>query len=229
MNEDGTDQRHLLGDLTGRAWAGSPAVSPDDRFVYFSYDSTGARQVWRVDRDGSNPIQLTTVTGGDVLHCSPDGRWIVFSHPGANRPTIWKVAAEGGEPVQLTPNMSTLATISPDCKLVACLYSSEQTNLQWRIAILPIEGGEPLKIFSQPLDRVQAIKWTPDGRALAYIDNRRDISTIWLQPIDGNPPEQFTRFESDQIFGFEWSPDGKQLACVRGIWERNLVHIKDFR
>ncbi|HSO76527.1 MAG TPA: winged helix-turn-helix domain-containing protein, partial [Blastocatellia bacterium] len=104
MNEDGTDQRHLLGDLTGRAWAGSPAVSPDGRFVYFSYDSTGSRQVWRVDRDGSNPIQLTTVTGGDVLHCSPDGRWIVFSHPGTERPTIWKVAADGGEPVLLTSN-----------------------------------------------------------------------------------------------------------------------------
>ncbi len=229
MNDDGSDQRHLLGDLTGRAWAGSPAVSPDGRFVYFAYDSTGARQVWRVDRDGSNPIQLTTVTGGDALHCSPDGRWIVYSHGYTDKPTVWKVSAQGGEPVQLTPNMSGLATISPDGRLIACLYSSEQTNLQWRIALLPIEGGEPIKIFSQAVDRVPAIKWTPDGRAVAYVDNRRDISNIWLQPIDGGPPEQFTRFDADQIFGFEWSPDGKQLALVRGIWERNLVLIKDFR
>lgn len=229
MNEDGTDQRHLLGDLTGRAWAGSPAVSPDGRFVYFAYDITGARQVWRVDRDGSNPVQLTTGNGGDTLNCSPDGRWIVYSNPATDRPTIWKVAAEGGEPVQLTPNAARLVAISPDGKLVACLYSSEQTNMEWRIALLPIDGGEPIKIFSEAVDRVAAIRFTPDGRAVAYVDNRRDTSNIWLQPISGGPPEQLTRFDADQIFGFEWSPDGKQLACVRGIWERNLVLIKDFR
>ncbi|HSF25466.1 MAG TPA: hypothetical protein VLE20_14670, partial [Blastocatellia bacterium] len=229
MNEDGTDQRHLLGDLTGRAWAGSPAVSPDGRFVYFAYDITGARQVWRVDRDGSNPVQLTAGSGGDTLNCSPDGKWIVYSNPATDRPTIWKVAAEGGEPVQLTPNAARLVAISPDGKLVACLYSSEQTNMEWRIALLPIDGGEPIKIFSQAVDRVAAIRFTPDGRAVAYVDNRRDTSNIWLQPISGGPPEQLTRFDADQIFGFEWSPDGKQLACVRGIWERNLVLIKDFR
>jgi TolB protein len=229
MNEDGSDQRHLLGDLTGRAWAGSPTVSPDGRFVYFAYDLTGARQVWRVDRDGGNPLQLTTETGGDGLHCSPDGKWIVYSHLGEDWPTIWKVSTEGGAPAQLTPHPSKVATVSPDGKLVACLYTSEETKGQWRIAIIPIEGGEPIKVFPQPVDRVPAIKWTPDGRAIAYVDNSRDVSNIWLQPVNGGKPEQLTRFDSDQIFGFEWSPDGKQLACVRGIWERNLVLIKNFR
>jgi hypothetical protein len=50
-----------------------------------------------------------------------------------------------------------------------------------------------------------------------------------LQPVAGDEPRALTRFDSDQIFGFEWSPDGKHLACTRGIWERNLVLVKNFR
>jgi TolB protein len=205
MNEDGSDQRHLLGDLTGRAAAGSPAVTPDGRHVVFTYDLNNRRHLWRINLDGSNPVPLTSSNGEDLSQCSPDGQWIVYTDIGSKYPTLWRVAINGGDPVQLTTVPSRYAAISPDGQFIACQYSSEQTAMQGRIAILPFAGGEPIKIFPQTVDRVAAIKWTPDGRAVAYVDNLRDSANVWLQPISGGEPEPLTQFDADQIFGFEWS------------------------
>lgn len=229
MNEDGSDQRHLLGDLAGRAAAGSPSATPDGAYVVFTYDVSNRRHIWRINSDGSNPLQLTDGNGEDLPQCSADGRWVIYTDIGAARPALWRVAIDGGEPVPLTTNAARQAAISPDGKFIACFYASAQTDRQEHIAILPATGGDPIKIFAQPLERPTAIKWTPDGRGIAYVDSLRDASNIWLQPVSGGDPRPLTRFDSDQIFGFAWSPDGKHLACTRGIWERNLVLIKNFK
>jgi TolB protein len=227
MNEDGSGQHPLLSELAGRAASHSPAVSPDGRYIFYASDLKGARHIYRVNSDGSNPVQLTSGGGEDQLYCSPDGRSIVYANISTERPTIWKVAVDGGDPVQLTSAPAKLPIVSPDGKYIACAYIAEGTV--WKLAILPIEGGEPVKVFPQPVDRIAAIKWSPDGRSIAYVDNNHDASNIWLQPVDGRPLTQLTRFDSDQVFGFEFSPDGKQLACIRGIWERNLVLVRNFK
>jgi Tol biopolymer transport system component len=84
-----------------------------------------------------------------------------------------------------------------------------------------------VKVFPQDIYDDSPPKWTPDGRALTYTDTGR--SNIWLQPVAGGEPRKLTDFANDLIFGYEWSPDGKRLAVVRGIWERDLVLIKNFR
>jgi Tol biopolymer transport system component len=111
--------------------------------------------------------------------------------------------------------------------LIACLYSDEESGLRWKPALLPFDGGEPVKVFPQAIYAGFPPKWTPDGRALTYADI--DRLNIWLQPVAGGEPKKLTDFANDLIFSHEWSPDGKRLAIVRGIWERDLFLIKNFR
>jgi|SRR2546427_2010056 len=73
------------------------------------------------------------------------------------------------------------------------------------------------------------VRWTPDGRALTYINTRGIVSNIWLQPVDGGPPKQLTDFKTDRIFSFDWSRDGKWLGCSRGVVDSDVVLIKGFR
>lgn len=73
------------------------------------------------------------------------------------------------------------------------------------------------------------LRWTSDGRALTYVDNRDGVANLWSLPLDGNPPEQLTDFKEDQIFWFDWSRDGGHLACARGVTTSEVVLIKDFR
>jgi WD40 repeat protein len=120
--------------------------------------------------------------------------------------------------------------VSPDGKFLACGYRG-QFNTPWKLAIIPIEGGLPVKTFdiapTVPLPIV--VRWTPDGRELTYIDTNGGSSNLWKQSIDGGPPKRISNFPSDQIFAFDWSPDGKQLAYSRGTSINDVVLISDAR
>jgi Tol biopolymer transport system component len=180
-----------------------------------------------MDINGGNLVQLTQGGTKDGPHCSPDSKWVIYTGVGSGKPTLWKVSIDGGEPVQLTKTFSRLPRVSPNGKLIACFYSNEESGVRSRLALLPFDGGEPVKVFPQTIYADYPAKWTPDGRALTYTDP--SLSNIWLQPVEGGEPKKLTDFTNDLIFGYEWSPDGKRLACVRGIWERDLVLIKNFR
>ena len=88
-----------------------------------------------------------------------------------------------------------------------------------------------VKVIDLPrtANRDHPLVWSPDGRAVSYIDTRGDVSNIWLQPVDGSTPKQMTDFKSDRIFSFDWSRDGKWLTYSRGTEERDVVLISDFR
>jgi Tol biopolymer transport system component/DNA-binding winged helix-turn-helix (wHTH) protein len=232
MNADGSGSRVLTGELTGRAYLGGANVTPDGRYIVFTSDLSGARHIWRMDVDGGNPVQLTMGNGEDYPYCSPDGRWVYYTHlerGGADRPTIGRVSIDGGEMKQLTKDFTAFPSISPDGKSFACLYAEGPGPMPWKIAVYTIEGGAPIKIFSQPLQS-QTIRWTPDGRGLTYAENPASgPARLWIQPIEGAEPKLLAEFETDRIFGYDWSRDGNYLACVRGLWATNVVLIKNFR
>jgi Tol biopolymer transport system component len=229
MNADGSNARPLLGDMTGRGYVGQSVVSPDGRYIIYASDVSGVRHLWRMNIDGSNAIQLTSGGGEDHPGCSPDGRWVVYTKletRDSGRPMIEKISIDGGDPQPLTEAFTTYPAVSPDGKLVACVLA-ENYNDDGKLAIFPIEGGGPVKIFQTTVQTPP--RWTPDGRGLAYAENSINSSKIWLQPVEGGEPKPLVEFASDRIFGFDWSGDGKQLACVRGFWSANAVIIKDFK
>ena len=155
---------------------------------------------------------------------------MVYTSTSSTRFTLWKVPLAGGPAVQLTDRLSQWPAVSPDGQQVACWYRDETTS-PWRIAIIPIEGGPPTRVFDVPPTAASAIpvRWTPDGRGLAFIDTQAGVSNIWSQPLEGGAPRQLTDFKSDQIFWFDWSRDGRQLACSRGVVTSDVVLISGFK
>ena len=67
------------------------------------------------------------------------------------------------------------------------------------------------------------MRWTFDGRAVTYVEDRGGVSNIWAQPLDGGTREKLTDFPSDQILAFDWSHDGRRLAVVRGAQTSDVV------
>jgi eukaryotic-like serine/threonine-protein kinase len=224
MNEDGSDQRPLLGELAAQGTPIAPAATPDGRYIVFAFDITGLRHIWRMDIDGRNLIQLTNGQGEDQPYCSADGKWVLYTDIGSQKPTLWMAPIDGGKPVQLTTAPSKVPTVSPDGKFIACFYLDEAQS-EWKIAVLRMEGGKPVRVFPQRANSGIPIKWTRDGRNLTYTELEQ--GNIWLQPVEGGPPRKLTSLSNDLIFGFEWSPDGTRLACVRGIWERDMVLVNN--
>jgi len=226
MDQSGGNQTQL----TANARINSqPAVSPDGRYLLFTSDRAGTPNIWRMDADGSNLKQLTSGSGENLAQTSPDGNWVLYTLPGAGKPTLWRVSINGGAPQQVTEKFTSSPAISPNGKLIACIYREDQANSSNRIALIPFEGGEPIKVFDEPTRIGLLIRWTPDGRAVTYIATSAGVSNIWSQPMDGGAPKQLTNFKADQMFWFDWSRNGKQLAVSRGTVTSDVVLISNFR
>ncbi|MBA3513592.1 MAG: protein kinase [Pyrinomonadaceae bacterium] len=230
MAADGINQKQLT---ENSRINNHPAVSPDGRFIIFASNRAGASNIWRTDIDGGNARQLTRGSGEDHPQCSPDGKWVVYTLLGAGKPTLWRVSIDGGAPQQLTEKYTTTGVFSPEGRSVASLYREEQSNSPLKLAIFPLEGGQPTRIFESPILRGEVSlvppRWTRDARALTYVGKSAGVSNIWLQAINGGEPRQLTTFKAERIFSFDWSRDGKQLLVARGMVASDVVLISNFR
>lgn len=224
MNSDGGLQKQLTADA-GRKTL--PSLSPDGRFIVYVSDKTGLPQIWRMDSDGSNQVQLTDGIDDSWPQFTADGQSVIFQRSIEGQRTLWKVAVNGGDATQITNQPSVCPMLSPDGQWVACYYRPEAKS-PWKLAIIPITGGEPQKLFDIPstLTLLSLVRWTPDAKALAYIDNREGVSNIWELPLDGTKSQALTDFKTDRIFWFGWSPDGKQLGLTRGLVTSDVVLIE---
>jgi len=94
----------------------SPGIgqpTPDGKRLFFTWDVTGTRQVWRLDRPLSFPQQLTA--GEDptlVRDITPDGKTLVLSRDrgGQEYPGLYLQSVEGGAltVIQHKPKVQTL-------------------------------------------------------------------------------------------------------------------------
>ena len=103
--------------------------------------------------------------------------------------------------------------VSPDGKLVACLYL-EPGKFAGKVAIFPFEGRRPVKVFPLPAGGTSSVAWTPDGRGLVYAENPADdATTLWVQPLEGGALKSARRAFAASLIRFTtWLLTNKILA-----------------
>ena len=225
MNADGSNQKQLT---TTPGANFEPTVSDDGRtVVYVSKAADTGQNLWKMNLENGERAQLTDGGFDWRPDISPDGRWVVYMSVIKDSPTLWKIPIDGGgAPIQLSDKIAAVPRVSPDGRFIACFYRAQVETFS-KLAVLPFDGGEPVKVIDRsPTTFVEAgIRWTPDGRALSFIDNRDGVSNVWIQPLDGSPAKQLTNFTSETIFRFAWSPDGKMIVAERGTETGDIVLI----
>jgi len=130
MNPDGSDVRRIPIDV----WIEYPAWSPDGERIAFMSARGTEYDIWAVDVDGSDLVQLTDSPGQDGWPAwSPDGERIAFSSvrddcgrsdaPDCRSTNtreddphrdIWIVDADGGEATRVTAEFGQFVAWSPD-------------------------------------------------------------------------------------------------------------------
>jgi Tol biopolymer transport system component/DNA-binding winged helix-turn-helix (wHTH) protein len=224
MDTDGSNQQQLTTNPTIDL---APAASPDGRQIAFVSNRAGGFSIWRMDADGLNVVRLTNGQADHFPTFTPDGQSVFFTASTHEQPTVWKVPTTGGAPLQFTPHIAFGPAVSPDGKWVALFIAMPQ-SLLYKLAILPITGGEPVRIFEIVPPENPVVRWSQDGRLLTYVETKQGISNIWGQPMEGGAARQLTDFKTDRIFRFAWSPDGKTLVCERGFYVNDVVLMSDF-
>ena len=195
-----------------------PARSPDGTMVAFTSFRDGNKEVYIMDADGGNPVNLTRHDAFDSAPAwSPDGRRIAFeSERDGGVPHIFVMNADGSGVEQLTHEPQApwagQAAWSPDGSSIACL-SAQGTD--WGIHSLDLGSGA-LHLISQAGLRGTRPSWSPDGARIAYTvaDTAFDFSHVWVMAADGSGARQLTLAESWDS-NPTWSPDGTRIAFAR--------------
>jgi Tol biopolymer transport system component len=227
-NADGSGARQLTA-AAHRNYA--PASSPDGEFIVFHSDRSGNWNIWRMDAasGAAKPLTSSNQTESNWPQVTPDNKSVIYHQPAPGGKThLWKVPSDGGTPVQLTDYNCMRPALSPKDGSIACWYSETVAKPQWRIAVIPPEGGPPVKVFEfAPTVSVEStLHWTGDGKAITYVDNRGGSGNIWSQPLDGSPARPLSNFSTGQLFSLAWSRDGR-LAYSRGLQTSDVVLIRD--
>ncbi len=222
MNADGSEPRQLTGDKIFKL---DPTVSPDGKFIVYTTSQNGGQLV-RINSGGGNPVMLTKYNNSVTPHISPDGKWVIHHAYVNGRTRIVRVPLEGGETEILSESFEALSPrYSNDGTKFACVL------LDGSLAIVPAEGGDPLKTIKVPpgVDSESGLSWTPDDRGIVFAVQAGESRSLWLQPIDGSEAKQITNLENPSVINARYSRDGKRIAIVRGDFVSNAIMITDFR
>jgi eukaryotic-like serine/threonine-protein kinase len=213
------------------------SACPDGRTLLL--ESAGkngdARNIWRINADGTKFTRLSDGTGDTIPTCSADSKLAYFIDRNGNR--VKRVPVEGGTPEIVPGSIVPHALIvqayfldrSPDGHLMALLVIVGESNPIHKIALIPLDSVSQAQ--ARLLDPNPALtdgaRFTPDGKALVYPITQQGVDNLWMQPLDGSAGRQITNFKSDQIFGVQFSPDGKNLAVLQRRTEADVVLLRE--
>ncbi len=189
-----------------------------------------------------SPIDVARLSAVTSVYPSPDGTQVAFVRsvprlapdpPGTDYSHLLIVSSHGGEPRLLRGGTINVHGISwsPDGGLL-CFLDKRGDDKQTQLYGLPMNGGEPVRIFTAPQGVLQ-YAWRPDGRAVAFtatdpagdleqeqqqqgfapivVDEQWDSASLFLW--EGG--ESIRRLTSrEHVHSMVWSPDGKRLAAA---------------
>jgi len=188
----------------GPAFEVQPRFSPDDKRISYTSDKDGADNVWVMNRDGSNPKQVTKEDFRLVNNAvwMPDGQFLVAKKHFTSRRSLgagemWLYHISGGEGLQVTKRRNDQQDVGEPCvsKDGRYVYFSEdmspgstfQYNKDTNGEIYEIrradrETGEVKNIVTGPGGAVRP-QVSPDGKALAYVHRVRSKSALYVQDL----------------------------------------------
>lgn len=227
MDADGGRQQRLTTHVEADI---QPTVSADGRTIVYTSFRGNRPHLWRMDADGQNQRQLTNGGRETMPNLSADARWLFYLAAQPLQGNLWKRPLDGGEPELMSHLVVSRAAVSPDGKWVAGFMAKPANSEHARLTVLPVNGDAPPRtFFARGFFEQNWIQWSPDSRAIRYLDHQNGVANLRSQPIDGGPSQPITHFQSDLIYRFAFSPDGRKLICERGKKTRDVVLFKAMR
>ncbi|TVP73875.1 MAG: amidohydrolase [Gemmatimonadales bacterium] len=227
---EGGEARQLT---EGMAWNMQPVFSPDGQYIAFTSDRAGGDNIWVMERDGSNPRQITNesfrlLNGPDW---TPDSQYIVArkhftSARSLGAGEMWLYHLDGGTSgLRLTERPNDQQDVnepvfSPDGRYL--YYSQDVTGGStfqynkdpnpgiYAIRRLDRETGQTTTVTGGPGGAIRPAP-SPDGERLAFIRRANYQSTLYVRELES---------------GREWplydglDRDLQEIWAIHGVYPR---------
>jgi len=197
--------------LSSTRFEETPVFSPDLKRVVFSSNRSGVRQIWLADADGSNPVALTSFTGGVAgsPRWSPDSQTIAFDARPEGLADIYSISLSGGAPKRLTdhPAEDHIPCFSTDGRWI--YFASTRTG-QRQLYRMAANGGPATQITRKGAYTCAA---SPDGKWIYY---SRPPAGLWKVPVDGGEETQVAEVPAlNNPFAFTVAASGIYFCGLR--------------
>ncbi|MEN8164271.1 MAG: protein kinase [Acidobacteriota bacterium] len=183
------------------AWAADPALSPDETMIAYASGRSGSGDIWLIDREGGNALQLTDHEAADRRPAwSADGSEIYFTSFRSGEAAIWKVPRLGGAAELVLPDADDPALSSDGTQLA---FVRRDDSGHYRVAIAPLDDLKDFRHLTTSEDGFWYHRnpdFSPDGTRISYEAGRG----LWIVQVDGGRPLRLT-FGNEPIGEAVWS------------------------
>ena len=199
--------KKLISSSLGEGYA---RISPSGKFITFQSRRSGTPEVWVSDRDGSNPVQLTSFGGAQIgpPTWSPDSSRIVFDVRAADKPELYIVSIDGGPPKQFstsTPNASC-PFWSADGRSI--YFSTEPPGAIFKV---PVAGGQAIRLTAEGEDG-SAPQEAVDEKRVYFYKVEAGHTRAWSASVDGGDERPVIGMPAD----VGWVPARNGLYFING-------------
>jgi TolB protein len=203
MDEDGKNIRQM----TTAGSSTHPSFSPDGE--YLVYRRLNSLYIMNIETGVEKFLTAGTVIFPSFTW-SPDGLKIAFFDNGF----LYTINADGTglTQISLTNNNQIPVTWTSDSKIILC-----SNNLFSLINYYNQNSPVSNPILTYPLSGVNALSFSPDATAVAYMD----LSNFYIANTDFTSPRLLT---SASDVNFSWSPGGKRLVYESSAGELRIIN-----
>jgi dipeptidyl aminopeptidase/acylaminoacyl peptidase len=214
-----------ISDVMSAPFASSPLASHDGKSVAWLLNEQGKRNIWTASAPDWKGRKLTAFDEDDGqeiddLAWASDGSFLLFArggdfengrdNPNPEQKTvkpdqsIWRVDIQGSTPRKLTEGRAP--AISPAGDLVAFIRGGHIHTMT--------ASGQQISAAIEDKGTAEDLRWSPDGKKLAFVSNRRDHSFIAIY-TPSSKSMQFLDPTVDRDSNPAWSPDSARIAFIR--------------
>jgi tricorn protease len=217
-----------------------------DGYIYFVADITpnektiknnspearaSVNNIWKVSEKGGMPIQVTKHTDGNLFFpsISADRKTIVYE----DNFGLWKLDVASGKYSEIRidiksdskNNDTELVTLSNNAEAFHLSPSNQRAAIvvHGEVFTIATNRGEPQRV-TETAWREQDVRWSPNGKWLAFVSDRTGRQEVWISDELGKSPKKLSDADCDKN-AIVWSPDSKSLMWSGSDHKLRLVDV----
>ena len=216
----------------------APAWSPDGVRLAFVSTRSGTRQIYVMNADGSNPVQVSFDKSNWLPKWLPVGKRIAFLTTDEKGLWWWRIARDDGSGVETLTEPSydfffQTPAWSPDGTKIAYMSLEEQKERNdgsSQIHVKNLDDTNDLALTNDIWANVNPL-WSPDGTRIGFLSERDGtyyMFALYVMNSDGSQVRRLTEpFLGDVSTSYSWSSNGQQI--VAGDFKTGSIYIIDLK